>query len=104
MDPLVYSYIVGGAVFCVGLVYAAKQGYIGLSASGIRNLLACLLVIGFFLVIQSYLQYAPMEAAPKAANAVAAPQSPIARSRFSCRGRLARWWPIDKDGRILLSA
>ncbi len=65
MDPLVYSYGVGGVVFCIGLVFAVKQGYIDSSASGIRNLLICLFVPAFFLTIQGYLQYAPMETAPK---------------------------------------
>jgi SSS family solute:Na+ symporter len=67
MDSLVYSYVVGGIVFCAGLGYAVKQGYIDFSVSGIRNLLVCLFVPAFFLAIQGYLQYAPMETAPQAA-------------------------------------
>ena len=65
MDPLVYAYVIGGIVFCAGLFYAVKQGYIDFSASGIRNLLICLFVPAFFLTIQGYLQYAPMETAPQ---------------------------------------
>ncbi len=65
MDPLIYAYSVGGIVFCLGIVLAVKQGYINFSASGIRNLLVCLFVPAFFLAIQSYLQYAPMETAAK---------------------------------------
>ncbi len=65
MDPLIYAYSVGGIVFCIGMVYAAKQGYISFTARGMRNLLACLFVPAFFLTLQAYLQYAPMETAPK---------------------------------------
>ncbi len=65
MDPLIYVYSVGGAVFVVGLIYAALQGYINFTARGIRNLLVCIFVLGFFLAIQGYLQYAPMKTLPK---------------------------------------
>ncbi len=65
MDPYVYQYTIGGVVFGVGAWYGWKQGYLGLSGSGLRNLLVML--IGLFAVggLQAYLQYAPMpEAAP----------------------------------------
>ena len=67
MDPLIYAYGVGGIVFCSGIFFAVKQGYIDFTASGIRNLLVCLFVPAFFLAIQGYLQYAPMEEAPPVA-------------------------------------
>ncbi len=63
MDPLIYVYTVGGIVFVIGLVYAARQSYIGLRGRPLLHLLACAVVFGSFLLLQSYLQYAPMEAA-----------------------------------------
>ena len=63
MDPLVYQYVVGGAVFAVGIGFAWKQGYVGLEGKGLRNLI--LLFLGLFAVagVQAWLQYAPMEEA-----------------------------------------
>lgn len=63
MDPLLYCYALGGIVFVVGLAYAAKQGYFGASRRGAMSLAGCLAVALFFLAIQAYLQYAPMETA-----------------------------------------
>lgn len=63
-DPFVYSYTVGGVIFAIGIFYAVRQGFIGLSGRGLVRLFACLGVIGFFCGIQGYLQYAPMEVAP----------------------------------------
>ncbi|MDF1738579.1 MAG: sodium:solute symporter family protein [Verrucomicrobiales bacterium] len=60
MDPFVYQYSVGGLVFVVGLYFAGRQGYIGLSGRGFRNLLLMLGGMMFFMVLQGYLQYAPM--------------------------------------------
>jgi solute:Na+ symporter, SSS family len=88
MDPLVYSYAVGGVVYCAGLVFAVKQGYINFTASGIRNLLICLFVPAFFLTIQGYLQYAPMETAPKM------PYSGVADDVIDSASRV-RGQPID---------
>ncbi len=62
-----YTYLVGGAVFLVGLVYAFRQGYIGLNKRGLACLLACLFVLVFFMTIQGFLQYAPMKTAPSIA-------------------------------------
>lgn len=65
MDGFIYQYLVGGAVFAFGMVVGWRQGYLGLSGSGLRNLL--LMLGGLFAVggLQAYLQYAPMvEAAP----------------------------------------
>jgi len=64
MDAYLYSYLVGGIVFALGLWQAAKQGYLGFRGRGLRNLLACLGVVGFFAILQGYLQYAPMQTAP----------------------------------------
>lgn len=64
MSAYVYSYLVGGAVFGIGLVYAARHGYIGFSGGKLRNLLVSLGVLGFFAALQGYLQFAPMSVAP----------------------------------------
>ncbi len=65
--PFLYSYLIGGAVFAVGMMFAWRQGYIDGSARGLRNLLASLFVVLFFFVLQGYLQFAPMaEATPVA--------------------------------------
>ena len=63
MDPFVYQYTIGGAVFAVGLLYAWRQGYVGLSGSAGRW--TALMVGGFlfFMGLQAYLQYAPMDEA-----------------------------------------
>lgn len=63
MDAFIYSYLVGGAIFMAGMYFAVKQGYVGLSGRGLRNLLISLGVLFFFGVLQGYLQYAPMEVA-----------------------------------------
>ncbi|MEZ5325684.1 MAG: hypothetical protein R3F19_11545 [Verrucomicrobiales bacterium] len=63
-DPLVYSYVIGGVVFVTGLIYAMRQGFIGLHGRGLVRLLVSLGVIGFFFSLQAYLQYAPMKVAP----------------------------------------
>ena len=62
-DPFVYCFIIGGIIFSAGLVVAFKQGYLDFSVRGIRNLAICVAVFTFFLVVQGYLQYAPMRAA-----------------------------------------
>jgi len=63
MDGFTYQYIVGGAVFLVGIAYAWRQGYVGTSGPQLRNLV--LVFLGLFAVagIQAWLQYAPMEEA-----------------------------------------
>ena len=66
MDPYLYQYGIGGLVFLVGLIYAARQGYVGLSGRGLRALIVMLAGLMFFMAIQGYLQYAPMtEADPQ---------------------------------------
>jgi solute:Na+ symporter, SSS family len=66
-DPFVYQYTVGGIVFLVGLVFAWRQGYVGLRGPGRTHLL--LLVGGLAAIagLQGWLEYAPMtEAKPVA--------------------------------------
>ncbi len=69
MDPYVYQYAVGGLVFLVGLAYAGRQGYVGLSGRGLRNLLILLVGLGVFAGVQGYLQYTPMQTAAESAYA-----------------------------------
>ncbi|MDF1813435.1 MAG: sodium:solute symporter family protein [Verrucomicrobiales bacterium] len=63
MDPFIYQYAVGGLVFAVGMYFAGRQGYLGLSGRGLFNLLIMLGGLLFFMVLQGYLQYAPMSEA-----------------------------------------
>lgn len=66
MEAYLYTYLVGGVIFVIGLGYAARQGYVGFTGRKLRNLLLCLGVIGFYAVLQGWLQFAPMStAAPK---------------------------------------
>lgn len=65
MSAFVYSYVVGGVFFAVGLGYAAKHGYVGLRGRGLRNLVLSLGVLLFYLALQGYLQYASMQEAPE---------------------------------------
>jgi SSS family solute:Na+ symporter len=64
VDPFVYVYTIGGAVFVVGLLYAARMGWVGLRGPQLRNLVVCLGVAGFFAALQGFQQYAPMEVLP----------------------------------------
>jgi len=67
MDPYLYQYTVGGLVFLVGMLYAYRQGYLGLSGTPLRNTL--LMFGGLFAIagLQAWLQYAPMTTAPAVA-------------------------------------
>ncbi len=65
--PYLYAYGVGGVVFLLGIYFAWRQGYLGISARGLRNLAVCLLILFFFLGIQGYLQFASMDTLPEAA-------------------------------------
>ena len=60
MDPLVYQYTVGGAVFATGVVYAWRQGYVGLSGPGLRNLLVLFGGLAAIAGLQVWLQYGTM--------------------------------------------
>ena len=64
MDPLLYQYSVGGIVFLIGMIYAYKQGYVGTTGKGLTNTLIVCGGFLFFLGLQSYLQYAPMNEQP----------------------------------------
>lgn len=64
MDAFFYSYLVGGICFLVGLGYAYRQGYVGLSGAGLRNLVISLAVLLVYMGLQGFLQYGPMESAP----------------------------------------
>ncbi len=61
MDGFVYQYAIGSIVFVAGLIVGARQGYIAFSGPGLRNLLLMLGGLTLFMVLQGYLQYAPME-------------------------------------------
>lgn len=67
MDPYIYQYAIGGIVFLIGLVYAARQGYIGFSGTGLRNLLISVGGLAFFMLAQGYMQYGTMQTAPPVA-------------------------------------
>ncbi|MDB4657456.1 hypothetical protein OAE56_01740, partial [Verrucomicrobiales bacterium] len=60
MDPYIYQYSIGGVIFAIGLYFAFRQGSVGFSGRGFRNLLLMLGGLLFFMVLQGYLQYAPM--------------------------------------------
>jgi SSS family solute:Na+ symporter len=61
MDPFLYQYAVGGVVFTVGMVYAARQGYVGLRGRSLLHLVVLIGGLGAFAGVQGYLQYAPMQ-------------------------------------------
>ncbi len=63
-DPYIYQYSVGGLVFLVGIIYAARQGYIGFSGEGLKNLLISFAGLAFFMILQGYMQYGQMTTAP----------------------------------------
>ena len=64
MDAYIYSYLVGGVVFLIGMYFAVKHDYVGFTGRKLRNLLISLGVLLFFASLQGYLQYTPMSAAP----------------------------------------
>ena len=57
MDPFIYNFVCGGAVFVFGLVLAWRQGSLGLSGKGRRNLCLALGVFSFYFILQAFLQY-----------------------------------------------
>ena len=68
-----YVYGVGGVVFLTGILFAWRQGSIGTSSRGLRNLAASLFVLLFFLAVQGYLQGRVVRRSPR----------PVLRSTFS---------------------
>jgi SSS family solute:Na+ symporter len=65
MQTYLYQYAVGGLVFLVGLIYAARQGYVGRSGQPLRWLIAMVGGLSFFAGVQLVLQLTPWtEAAP----------------------------------------
>jgi len=64
MDSFLYQYSIGGVVFLIGMVYAWRQGYVGLGGGKLRNLLLMIGGLVFYMGLQGYLQYAPMETTP----------------------------------------
>ena len=88
MISFVYCYAVGGLIFLTCLIFACRAGYINGSAKGIRNLLICLFVVGFFMTIQAGLQFAPMGTLP--AQTFNPPPGEVPDSPASTRGQ-----PLD---------
>lgn len=60
MDPYLYQYLLGGLVFLIGLVFAARQGHVGFRGGKLVNLLVLLGGLAFFAALQGYLQYGEM--------------------------------------------
>ena len=66
MLPYIYQYAIGGSVFLVGLIYAARQGYVGFSGRKLVHLVVLVGGLLVFAIVQGYLQYAPTESATPA--------------------------------------
>ena len=64
MDAFIYQYSLGGVLFLVGLGFAWKQGYIGLSGQRLKWLLISLGGLAAYMGLQGWLQYGTMETAP----------------------------------------
>ena len=60
MDAYIYQYTVGGLIFVIGMIYAVRQGYMGFSGSGLRNLVIAVGGLAFFAGFQGWLQYGSM--------------------------------------------
>ena len=89
MDPFIYNFICGGAVFVFGMVLAWRQGSIGLSSGGFRNLCLALGVFGFYFVLQAFLQYeAPLMDSAEPAEYVSTKESQAALDRKGYRGSI----------------
>ena len=63
MDGYVYQYLIGGTVFGIGVLYAARQGYLGFSGKALRNLVILFAGLAFFMLLQGYMQYGDMQTA-----------------------------------------
>ena len=77
MDPFVYNFVLGGAVCVFGAVLAWRQGSLGLSGRGLRNLCLVLGVVSFYFILQAFLQYQ----APGMPSAEALPYKPTPQSQ-----------------------
>ncbi len=60
MSAYIYQYGLGGIVFFAGLFFAWRQGYVGLSGKGVRNLLILFFALAFYALLQGYLQFGSM--------------------------------------------
>jgi SSS family solute:Na+ symporter len=60
VDPFLYQYSIGGIVFGAGLFFGFRQGALGFEGKALRNLLAMLLGLAFFMGLQGWLQYSDM--------------------------------------------
>lgn len=63
MDPYIYQYTVGGVVFGAGLYFGFRQGALGFEGRALRNLLAMVAGLAFFMGLQGWLQYGDMSVA-----------------------------------------
>ena len=63
MDPYVYQYVIGGTVFAAGLIYAARQGFVGFTGRRLLNLVIMVGGLALFAGVQAYLQYGRMDVA-----------------------------------------
>ncbi len=64
MDMYLYQYGIGGLIFVAGMVYAARQGHVGFTGTGLRN--ALLLLAGFagYALLQGWMEYSDMTVRP----------------------------------------
>ncbi len=69
MDPYVYQYSIGTIVFTVGVYFAARHGYVGLSGRGLYRLLGLMVVLLGVGGAQAYLEYGAMTERPAVAYA-----------------------------------
>jgi len=60
MDPYIYQYTIGGVVFGAGLYFGFRQGALGFEGRSLRNLLAMVAGLAFFMGLQGWLQYGDM--------------------------------------------
>lgn len=64
MDGYIYQFALGGIVFAIGVIYAWRQGYVGLQGRAFFNLILLFASMLLFAAVQGYLQYAPMSVIP----------------------------------------
>ncbi|MBT6490703.1 MAG: hypothetical protein HOK97_13120, partial [Deltaproteobacteria bacterium] len=64
METYSYQYFVGGIVFLGGLYFAGRQGFVGLSGTGFRNLIFLILGFAGYMGLQGYMQYGTMTVRP----------------------------------------